>query len=120
MVGQDAQVLVGHVVVAHERWQEMNHRSRSGILEDGNGFATLLEFGPGSGVGHVRRLHDIDGIIDGRSGLTAHAHAFHRRVAAHIGEQLDEVGIVDHGVVEQHLLLCCCQLRIVPYTPVVV
>ena len=106
MVGEHGEVFARDVVILHELRQEVNHRWCGGIFQDGDALAAVAEALPCCRHRHLGRRQDFYGVVDTRSRLSAHAHTLQWRCAADVGEQLDEIGIVDHRVVEQHLLLC--------------
>ena len=105
MVRENRQVFVSQLVERRESREEVDHRRSRSILEDGNALATILELLPRSGVRHPVRTENLHRVIDAHSRLTTHTLAFLGRVTAHVRQQLNEVGIVDHRVVQQQFLL---------------
>ena len=121
LVGQHRQVGIGNLVVGHVGGQEVNHRRRRGILQQGNRLATLTVSSPSRRVRHQFGLHHIHRVIDTRSRLTAHCPTLLGSggiaLCTTVRHQLDEVRIVDHRVVQQQLLLGAGQLVVVAHTP---
>ena len=123
MVGQHFQVGVGKLVVPHECGQEVDHRRRRSISQDGNASTSVLEFGPYLRVGHLTGLHDHNGVVDAGRCLTTHGATLLGMVVltlwTAIRQQLNQIGVVDHGVVKQKFLLRQGEPLVTAYSPVV-
>ena len=120
MVGEYRQVLAGDFVEPHVGRQEMNHRCCRTVFEDGDALSTALELCPSSRIRHFCRIEHLNRVVNAQCGFTSHTHAFHWWRTADVRQQFDEIGIVDHRVVKQQLLLRLRQLLVAAHPPVVV
>ena len=119
VVGQDLQVAVSNLVVLHERGQEVNHGCCIFREEHGYSLPTRAQFVPVLRSWHRRHGHDVDRVVDAGSRQSAHGLAFFGGIAAHVRHERNEVGIVDHGIVQHELLSCFRHLLIRANAPLV-
>ena len=116
-VGQDGEVLVRDFVVRHVGGQEVDHRRRGAVLEEQDAFGAVAPLVPRNGPWHVGRVQARHRVVDGCCRGTPHAGAWLDLRVERVGEQFNQIGIVDHRIVEQHLFLRQAQLVVGTHAP---
>ena len=123
MVGEQVQVFRSNLVVLQVGWQKVDHRSFRDILQDTDGMSATFT-GPISIVWHLLGLHHIHRVVGRCRSCAAHGASPFRSssiaLSSLVGHQLQQIGVVDHGVSQQQLFLRQREVLILTNTPFVV